>query len=680
MKKVILFLLVLGFTFNTLAYDKKSLVERFTNASCAPCASLNNAWYNTTLAGLLATESISHLIYNVWWPGASDPMYILNTPDNTTRTNYYGVNAVPWIVVNGATVSTTQSVFVNAVNSGNGQYAPFKIVLTQRALSDNLIEVGVKIIRDPNDNTTFATTKLKVALTEKVVVFPAPPGTNGESEFHSVCRKMLPDANGTTLTIPAPGDSTEIVLQYVPTASFLQSVNIDSLRIVAFIQNESNKSIYQSEMLEVVPNYVAQINSQSPDAIFDNTTPVDFSATIKNIGMMSDVYTINCSLNAPNGWTGEYTTANGKFEFGTVDSLEISAGDSAIIQLQVNPQGISGYGSTTVEFESHNNPGMSGSIIFNNVTSGGTDILVVSAGNREYESSVLESINNVYNGTCGAVSRSALEPANLDLSNFGIVVWQGSNSDRAFYENEVTKLQDYLDGGGNLLITGQNIGSDIFETTGQSQFAQDFYHNYLHANYVADISNLFLIKGVPGDIISNGVQFVANSIYERSLDKISPLDTNATAILTYFNGPDIAGIRAAADNYRIVYMVTGPEQITDLAVRDTITARRIRWLAENVVTGMGSENSMPLTFDLEQNYPNPFNPSTKIVYTISEKSFTSLKIFDILGNEIAALVGEEQPAGKYEVQFDASNLSSGVYLYKLQSNSLVQTRKMLLLK
>ncbi len=72
-------------------------------------------------------------------------------------------------------------------------------------------------------------------------------------------------------------------------------------------------------------------------------------------------------------------------------------------------------------------------------------------------------------------------------------------------KNEVSKLESYLDGGGNLLITGQDIGSDIFETSGQSQFAQDFYHNYLHTDYVADISNLFLVKGIPNDIISNGI-------------------------------------------------------------------------------------------------------------------------------------------------------------------------------
>ncbi|MFZ1518399.1 MAG: T9SS type A sorting domain-containing protein [Ignavibacteriaceae bacterium] len=680
MKKIILFMVFLGLVVNTFAYDKKSLVERFTNASCAPCASLNSAWYNATTADMLNTESISQIIYNVWWPGANDPMYLLNTPDNTTRTNYYGVNSVPWIVINGVTTSATQTAFVNAVNTGNSQYAPFKIVMTQRAMSDNLVEIGVKIIRDPSDITTFGTTKLKVALTEKMVVFPAPPGTNGESHFSSVCRKMMPDGNGTTLTIPAPGDSTEVILQYVPTASFLQSVNMDSLRVVAFIQNESNKSIYQSEMLAIVPNFVAQINSPSPDVIADNSTPVIFNAVIKNIGMMTDVYTINCSLNSPTGWIGEYTTANGTFQFGVADSIEIDPDDSTVIQVEIDPQGINGYGNTTVEFESHNNPGMIGTITFNNVTSGGTDILIVSAGSRDFESYVTGSVANVFSGTYGAVSRSALEPVGIDLSSFSIVVWQASNSDRAFYENEVAKLEDYLDGGGNLFITGQNIGADIFGTSGQSQFAQDFYHNYLHTDFVADVSNLFLIKGVSGDIISDGVQYVTNSVYNRSLDKIAPKDTTATSFLTYFNGPDVAGVRSAADNYRVVYMVTGLEQITEQAIRDTIAARSLRWLAENVVVGVGNESNVPLKFVLEQNYPNPFNPVTSINYSISEKSFTTLKIYDIIGNEVASLVNEEKSAGNYIVNFDASKLSSGVYLYKLQSNGFTQTKKMMLLK
>ena len=85
-------------------------------------------------------------------------------------------------------------------------------------------------------------------------------------------------------------------------------------------------------------------------------------------------------------------------------------------------------------------------------------------------------------------------------------------------------------------------------------------------------------------------------------------------------------------------------------------------------------------FALEQNYPNPFNPSTTINYSIKEKSNVELKIFDLLGGEIAVLVNEEKTPGNYDVSFDASSLSSGVYLYTIKAGSFVQTRKMLLMK
>jgi len=99
-----------------------------------------------------------------------------------------------------------------------------------------------------------------------------------------------------------------------------------------------------------------------------------------------------------------------------------------------------------------------------------------------------------------------------------------------------------------------------------------------------------------------------------------------------------------------------------------------------------SESNYELTdFILSQNFPNPFNPSTKIRYNIPERSFVSIKVYDILGNEIATLVNEEKPAGSYEIVFDIisgerRNLSSGVYFYKLQSGDFIQTRKMMLMK
>ena len=88
----------------------------------------------------------------------------------------------------------------------------------------------------------------------------------------------------------------------------------------------------------------------------------------------------------------------------------------------------------------------------------------------------------------------------------------------------------------------------------------------------------------------------------------------------------------------------------------------------------------PVAFNLYQNYPNPFNPTTKINWQSPISSWQTLKIYDVLGNEVATLVDEYKPVGSYEVNFNASHLSSGIYLYKLQIGDLVETKKMTLLK
>jgi hypothetical protein len=82
---------------------------------------------------------------------------------------------------------------------------------------------------------------------------------------------------------------------------------------------------------------------------------------------------------------------------------------------------------------------------------------------------------------------------------------------------------------------------------------------------------------------------------------------------------------------------------------------------------------------LTNNYPNPFNPSTTIKYELPKTSFVKIIIYDILGREIEKLVNEEKAVGKYEVNFDASDLPSGIYFYKMQAGDFIETRKMVLL-
>jgi hypothetical protein len=102
----------------------------------------------------------------------------------------------------------------------------------------------------------------------------------------------------------------------------------------------------------------------------------------------------------------------------------------------------------------------------------------------------------------------------------------------------------------------------------------------------------------------------------------------------------------------------------------------------NRVVGIDDENDseIPNSYALEQNYPNPFNPSTVISYQIPNAGNVTLKVYGILGNEVRTLINEEKPAGSYKIQFDGTGLSSGIYFYKIQSGSFVETKKMILMK
>jgi hypothetical protein len=106
----------------------------------------------------------------------------------------------------------------------------------------------------------------------------------------------------------------------------------------------------------------------------------------------------------------------------------------------------------------------------------------------------------------------------------------------------------------------------------------------------------------------------------------------------------------------------------------------ITYLKSNVVGVRQADNNLPENFVLAQNYPNPFNPTTQINYSIPSAQKVVLKVYDALGRDVATLVNDQQAAGNYTVDFNASNLASGIYFYRLQAGSFVQMKKMILMK
>ncbi len=175
---------------------------------------------------------------------------------------------------------------------------------------------------------------------------------------------------------------------------------------------------------------------------------------------------------------------------------------------------------------------------------------------------------------------------------------------------------------------------------------------------------------------SNSSLITALSDTSQCLMAITLTKTNGnylahvTKLVTGFNSP--LGIELVGDT---VYIVETGLQYSNNSPK--------LWqviLPTDISAGVNKSSMAPLTFALEQNYPNPFNPATTIQFSIAKSSIVNLRVFDVLGREMATLVNGQMNAGGHEVKFDASRLSSGIYLYRLTVGNYVETKKMLLVK
>ena len=141
---------------------------------------------------------------------------------------------------------------------------------------------------------------------------------------------------------------------------------------------------------------------------------------------------------------------------------------------------------------------------------------------------------------------------------------------------------------------------------------------------------------------------------------------------------------ASGDTQEVVIaflMKKGTDNINSITELKNYAAQIQHWYDNDFVTDVKETiPTIPTKFSLSQNYPNPFNPVTTIKYAISSEELVQLKVYDILGSEIATLVNQEQNAGSYNVDFNASHLASGIYFYRLQAGSFIGTKKMILLK
>lgn len=162
--------------------------------------------------------------------------------------------------------------------------------------------------------------------------------------------------------------------------------------------------------------------------------------------------------------------------------------------------------------------------------------------------------------------------------------------------------------------------------------------------------------------------------------RYQPAQGATTMFFSWNLSPEITGLVQDLINGTIVNVPISGIGTYQIINFDTIDRLKLFIYYSNIISDIEENPGKPDKYNLNQNYPNPFNPNTIISWQIPVSGWQTLKIFDILGDEVATLVDEYRSAGSYEIEFNATSLPGGVYFYQLISGSFIQTNKMVLLK
>jgi len=254
--------------------------------------------------------------------------------------------------------------------------------------------------------------------------------------------------------------------------------------------------------------------------------------------------------------------------------------------------------------------------------------------------------------------------------------------------------------GGYSLLFNTSVKKVAFDIRGDPN---NHFYMIPHPTFTAE---LFTIPGNPSSYYDKpiavlaGPGSVSNGDWETLRMKFHPMTrtfgkkTNGaftSSDLPDLGNPDWFFTKATGSGYLLdghIYLAhTSAEIDTEVWLtqqgviegKDDVVEAAIEWI-NNTASVNNNENEIIKNYFLDQNFPNPFNPATTIKYQIPELSFVALKVFDVLGNEIATLVNEEKPTGTYKIIWNAENLPSGVYFYQLKAGSYIDTKKVVLLR
>ena len=598
--------------------QRNVLLEEWTSSTCGPCAA-NNPTIDAFIEGRF--DSLVSIKYHVGWPSpGNDPMYLYNTTQSYDRRYYYGVNAVPHVIMDG--VANPDYPYSNAPSLPTAFYSrkpigsPVSIAVTDERIAGDSIRATVNItVHAP---LMFGDYRLRVMAVERKITYASAPGTNGEKVFYDVFRKSFPGSEGITFNI-TPGNYS-----FVYTYKVDKIVWVDSMMYTtAFVQNDLTKEVINC----------GKARHHIEKNIFVVTPPaIDFKAR----SFADDIS------------DGHYSTLqnSNKEILGGFNVEFFEASFPPAGWRVVNPDG----GITFEKYEGANGPSFGGSKsvrldFYDYSTAGRKDSMI----SRVYYN--IETSDTIKFDWAYAIYPGYADSLIVKLSTDG----------------GVTFPYEIFRKGGSGLATAPSTTSSFVPTPNQWQ---------TFAYPLTDINVPVELTSFVASVVAKNVELTwttATEINNMGFEIEKSFDGNNFIKIGFVEG---RGTSSEAHNY----LFTDKPDLQQ-KTKFNYRLRQVDFDGKakySIIVNVFYD--VPDNVALNQNYPNPFNPTTTINYSIAETAPVTLKIYDVTGREVSVLVDEVKQPGRYEITFDASSLASGVYFYKLNAGSFSSVKKLSVLK
>jgi hypothetical protein len=585
--------------------NRTILLEEWTSSTCAPCAA-NNPTIDAFVGARF--DSLVPIKYHMNWPApGNDPMYLYNPTQATDRRNYYGVNAVPHVIMDGV---VNPSYPYSDAGSLPGAFYPRKNIATPITMSvtDTRIangdsvkaEITVQVLAPLNPGDYY----LRVHAVERHIKYATAPGSNGEKDFYDVFRKAYPNSLGTS--VPTTVGTYNFTITY----ALDKVVWVDSMiYTAAFVQNDQTKEVFNSAkgrnvVLERLivnnQNSVFEKPAVSPDFV-EGSNPQSLIVNTDGINSLFN-YEFFEGVFPPTGWTIKNPNGDITFEQFT----------------GANGPSFGGNKSIKMDFYSSSVTGRSDTLI-----------------------------SKVYTG---------LTITDSVKFNYAYAQYQ-TEADRLIVKLSVdgglTFPHTIFDKAGATLATAPATTNVFVPTASQ------------WATFVYSLGTVLPVelKSFTAQASGNNINLnwsTATEVNNLGFEIQKKVSGEFFAI-GFINGK---GTTTEIQNY----------SFTDNDLQNGSYTYRLKQVdltgSFEYSSEVNADVKGPEYFSLNQNYPNPFNPSTRIEFNLAAESKVTLKVFNLLGEEVASLLNGNLVSGKHFVDFKAQNLNSGVYIYRLDASGI----------